>query len=98
MADYVVESFHDLLVGDSELISDSHSSGGSHHPWRECFMAEVEREDTPEGHVDSVHDGNVTPLAHPDDEGEGEDNARAPPHPRIDQLRAQQQKLKNARL
>jgi len=32
MADYVVESFHDLLAGDSESISNSDSSRGSHHP------------------------------------------------------------------
>jgi hypothetical protein len=44
MMDYVVESFHDLLTRDSEMISDSDSSGGSHQPSCECFMA-----DTPEG-------------------------------------------------
>ena len=32
MADYVMESFHDLLIGDSESISDSDSSRGVHHP------------------------------------------------------------------
>ena len=32
MADYIVESFYDLLVGDSESIFDSDSSRGSHHP------------------------------------------------------------------
>jgi hypothetical protein len=60
MADYVTESFHDLLAEDPESISDSNSSGGSLHPSRKCFMAEVEHEDTPEGHVDSVYEGNVT--------------------------------------
>ena len=32
MTEYVVESFHNLLVGDSESLSDSDSSRGSHHP------------------------------------------------------------------
>ena len=32
MADYVMESFHDLLMGDSESIFDSNFSRGSHHP------------------------------------------------------------------
>ena len=32
MTEYVVESFHDLLMGDSESLSDSDSSKGSHHP------------------------------------------------------------------
>ena len=32
MADYVAESFHNLLPGDSESISNSDSSRGSHHP------------------------------------------------------------------
>jgi hypothetical protein len=57
MMDYITESFHDLLMGDSEAISNSDSSRGSHHPSRECFMA-----DTLEGHVKSVHDGGLLPL------------------------------------
>ena len=57
MADYIAESFHDLLEGDSESISDSNSSRGSHHPSRECFM-----EGTPKGHVESVHEGGAAPL------------------------------------
>ena len=32
MTEYVMESFHDLLAGDSEIISDSDSSRESHHP------------------------------------------------------------------
>ena len=32
MMNYVAESFHDLLVEDSEMIFDSDSSKGSHHP------------------------------------------------------------------
>jgi hypothetical protein len=41
MVDYLMELIHDLLASDSELISDSGSSRGSHHPSRECFMADV---------------------------------------------------------
>jgi hypothetical protein len=81
MMDYVVESFHDLLTGDSEMISNSDSSGRSHHPSRECFMA-----DTLEGHVESVHDGRVTPLAGSNDEVEGD--PRALPCLQVEQLRA----------
>ena len=39
MMDYVVESLHDLLVGDSDMVSNSDFSRRSHHPLRECFMA-----------------------------------------------------------
>ena len=51
MTEYIVESFHDLLVGDSESLSNSNSSRGSHHPSHECFMV-----GTPEGHVKSIHE------------------------------------------
>ena len=32
MTEYIVESFHNLLIGESELPFDSDSSRGSHHP------------------------------------------------------------------
>ena len=32
MTEYIVESFHDLLVGELESPFDSDSSRGSHHP------------------------------------------------------------------
>jgi hypothetical protein len=54
MTDYVLESFHDLLGGESETISNSDSSKGSHNPSQECFMA-----DSPKGRVKSAHDGNT---------------------------------------
>ena len=38
MTEYIAKSFH-VLAGESELPSDSDSSRGSHHPFRECFMA-----------------------------------------------------------
>jgi hypothetical protein len=56
MADYFVESIHDHLASDSESISGSAPSEGSHHPSRECFMAE-----TSEGHVSSASDSGETP-------------------------------------
>jgi hypothetical protein len=80
MMNYVAESFHDLLAGDFEAISNSDSSRGSHHPSRECFMA-----GSPEGHVKSVHNG-ATLTADSDDKIEGD--ARVPSHLRVEQLRA----------
>jgi hypothetical protein len=56
MADYLMESFHDLLAGDSETIFNSNSRRGSHHPSHKCFMA-----DTSKGHVESIHEREVTP-------------------------------------
>jgi hypothetical protein len=41
MVDYFVESIHDLIASDSESISSSVSSEGSHHPSWECFMVET---------------------------------------------------------
>jgi hypothetical protein len=41
MADYVMELIHDLLVSDSESISNSASSQGSYQPSRDCFMADI---------------------------------------------------------
>jgi hypothetical protein len=97
MTDYDTEAY-DLLVGDSEEISDSNSSRGSHHPSRECFMAGAERGNTLEGHVASVREGNVTSPADFDDEDEGEEDARVLPHLWMDRLRARQQELEDARL
>ena len=58
MTECIVESFHDLLTEDLESLSNFDSNRGSHHPLRECFMA-----GTPEGRVESVHEGgaSVTP-------------------------------------
>ena len=55
MTEYVVESFYDLLMRESESPFDSDSSRGSHHPSRECFMA-----GTPVGYVKSIHEGEAT--------------------------------------
>ena len=81
MIEYVAESFHDILVGDLEMIFDSNSHRGSHHPSQECFMV-----GTPEGCVKSVHEAGATPMDDPDDEVKGD--ARASPRLRVEQLRA----------
>ena len=81
MDDYIAESFHDLLMGDSESISDSDSSRESHHPSRECFMV-----GTPEGRVESVHEGGATPPNDFDDEVE--EDVGALPCMLVEQLRA----------
>jgi len=48
------ESLHKLLTKEPESSSSSDSSRGSHHPSRECFMAE-----TFEGHVESISEGRL---------------------------------------
>jgi hypothetical protein len=60
MADYIVDSIHDLLESGSGMLSDSNSSEGSHHISRECFMAE-----TSDGHVSSANDSDKTPRVVP---------------------------------
>ena len=74
MADYVSESFHDLLTGVSENISDSDSSEASHHPSHECFMANI-----PNGHVKEDGAGDATPTAN-SSERSGGDTGASPPH------------------
>ena len=89
MTKYIVESFHDLLTGDSESLSDSDSSRGSHHPLRECFMV-----GTLEGCVESIHAGGATPPNDLNDEVEGD--AGTPPRLRVEQLRAEHRELEDA--
>ena len=72
-----MESIHKLLTEEPESSSSSDSSRGSHHPSRECFMAE-----TSEGHVESVSEGEATPTRNPDARTEGE--VAAPPHIRME--------------
>ena len=89
MTEYVVESFHDLLAGESESPFDSDSSRGSHHPSHECFVM-----GTPEGHVESIHEKEATPANNLDDEPEGK--TAAPPRMRVEQLKAQHREIKEA--
>ena len=77
MTEYVMKSFHDLLMGDLESLFGSDSSRGSHHPSRECFMV-----GTPEGYFESIHEGCSTPTDDLDDKVEGD--VGAPPHLRVE--------------
>jgi hypothetical protein len=90
ITDYISESFHDLLAGESEAISNSNSSRGSHHPSRECFLPGV-----PEGRVEDAHNGE-TPSSGPNN-GARERN-QAPPPARLEQLLEPQEELEEARL
>jgi hypothetical protein len=90
MTNYVSESFHDLLVGKSEAISDFGSSGGSHHPSRVCFVAGVL-----EGCVEDSHNGETPPSGRND--GARERN-QAPPSMGLEQLREWHKELEEARL
>ena len=65
VTDYVLESFYDLIVEGSETVFDSDSGTGRHHPSCECFMAE-----TRDGHIKSVHGGEVAPSNGYDNEVE----------------------------
>ena len=89
MTKYIMESFHDLLVGEMKSSSTSDSSRGSHHPSRECFMT-----GTPEGHIESIHEEKATPMNDLDDEAEGD--AGAPPRLRVEQLKAWHLELEEA--
>ena len=89
MTEYVMEYFHDLLVGELKSPSDSDSSRESHHPSRECFIA-----GTPKGYLESIHEGGATPIDDLDDEVEGD--AGAPPCLRVEQLRARHQEVEEA--
>ena len=80
MTEYVMESFHDLLMGDLESPSDSDYSRGSHHRSQEYFMV-----GTPKGRVESVHEGGATPPNNLDDEVE--EDVGALPYMRAEQLR-----------
>ena len=75
--EHITESFHDLLIEESELPSGSDSNRGSHHPSHECFMT-----GTPEGHVEGIHKEEATLMNDLDDEAEGE--TVAPPHMRVE--------------
>jgi len=89
MTKYVMESFHDLLDGESESPYDSNSSRGCHHLSCECFMA-----GTPEEYVESIHEGEATTTNDLDDEVEGV--VGAPPRLRVQQRKARHQELKEA--
>jgi hypothetical protein len=90
MMDYISESFHDLLAGESKAIYNSGSSEGSHHPSRECFMADV-----PKRYVEDVHSGETPPNG---PNNGARKRSRAPPPARLEQLRELQRELEEVRL
>jgi len=87
--EYDMESIRKLRTEEPESSSSSDSSKGSHHPSQECFMAE-----TSEGHVESVFEGEATLTRNPNARTEGE--AAAPPHVRMEQLRARKLEIDDA--
>ena len=87
--EHIVESFHDLLAKEPELLSGSDSSRGSHHPSHECFMT-----GTPEGHIKSIHKEEATLVNNLNDEAKGK--IAAPPRMRVEQLKARHQEIEEA--
>ena len=81
MIESVTESLHGLLTEGPGSDSGSDSGRGSHHPYQECFMAE-----TSEGHVESVSAEETTPVGNLGGKTKG--GIAAPPHVRVEQLRA----------
>jgi len=79
MTEYSMESFHDLLKGDSESLSDSDSSRGSHHPSQECFMA-----GTLERRIESVTESLHSLLTEELGSDFGSDSSRGSHHPSQD--------------
>ena len=89
MIEHIAESFHDLLVEELESPSGSNSSRGSHHPSCECFKM-----GTLKGHVESIPEEEATPANDLNNKDKGE--TVAPPHMRVEQLKAQHQEIKEA--
>ena len=87
--EHVMESFHDLLIEELESPSGSDSSRVSHHASCECFMM-----GTPEGHIESIHEEEATPVNNLNDEAEGE--TAAPPFMRVEQLKARHREIEEA--
>jgi len=90
MIESITESLHDLLAEGPGSDSSSDSGRGSHHPSRECFMAE-----TSEGHVESISAEETTPGGNRG--GATERGTAAPPHVGVEQLRAQKREMDEAR-
>ena len=79
--EHITKSLHDLLAEEPGSPSGSDFIRGSHHPSHECFMV-----GTPEGHVESIHEGEATPTNDLGDEAERE--TAAPPRMPVEQLKA----------
>ena len=91
MIEHIMESLHDLLVEEPGSPSGSDSSRGSHHHSHECFMA-----GTPEGHIESIREGEATPTNDLGNEAERETVAL--PCMPVEQLKAQHREVEEARL
>jgi len=89
MIESIMESLHGFLMEGLGSDSGSNSSRGSHHPSRECFMAE-----TPEGHVKSIPVEEATPMGNLGDTTEGD--TMAPPYVGVEQLKAQKWEINEA--
>ena len=81
MIESITETLHGLPAEGSGSDSSSDCGRGSHHPSRECFMAE-----TSEGHVESVSAEKTTPAGNLG--GATKRVTAAPPHVGVEQLRA----------
>ena len=90
MIESIIESLHGLLMEGPGSDSGSDSDRGSHHPSRECFMAE-----TPEGHIESVSVEETTSTGNLGGRTEG--GTVALPHVGVEQLRAQKWEIDKAR-
>ena len=80
MTEYVVESFHDLLVGESDRPSTL-TLVGEPSPLARMFHGRY-----PEGYSESIHEGGATPIDELDAEVKG--YVGAPPRLWVEQLRA----------
>ena len=89
MIESITESLYGLLAEGLGSNSGSNSGRGSHHPSRECFMAE-----TSEGHVKSASTEEVTPVGNLGDGAKG--GVAAPPHIGVEQLRARKWEIDEA--
>ena len=89
MIEHDTETLYGLLNEEPGSLSSSDSSRGSHHPSRECFMAQ-----TPEWHVESVSGEEATLTSIPG--GRSGEETVAPSRLRMEQLRARQQEIDEA--
>ena len=89
MIESVTESLHGLHLEEPGSDSGSDSGRGSHHPSRECFMAE-----TSEGRVKSVSAEETTPAGNL--AGATKRGTAAPPHVGVEQLEAQKREIDEA--
>ena len=81
-----MESLHGLLVEDLGSDFGSGSSKGSHHLSQDCFMMS-----TPDGHVESAFEKEVTPVGNLGNRTKGRTAALS--HVGVEQLKAQKREI-----